>query len=89
MWQEVHLDRYDRCTNEISNFNGELFCQHRNMPAGSYQDSCTNAHMMFENSTIVALCRDTAGQYHSAALVDPNGCTGDISNTNGNLTCPR
>jgi hypothetical protein len=58
-----------------------------NMPAGSYQQSCTNVRV--RGGTLVASCTNNGGQRVRSSLII-NSCTGaDIGNVNGQLTCVR
>jgi hypothetical protein len=84
----VYLQRQDLCTGDISNYDGELMCQHESgLPYGSYLFTCTNAHMNY-GGTLVALCQTGSGGWRRTTI-NPVGCTGDIRNDNGNLACPR
>ncbi len=59
----------------------------QNLPAGSYQGSCTN--MRIRGNTLVASCTNTSGQRVRSSL-NVSTCTGaDIGNVNGQLTCVR
>lgn len=56
-------------------------------PPGSYRDSCTNIQVRFW--TLFANCQDRDGRWRSAVLADVKGCTGDVTNVNGELRCER
>jgi hypothetical protein len=57
------------------------------MPAGSYQQSCTNVRV--RGATLTASCTNNSGQRVRSSLA-VNSCTGaDIGNVNGQLTCVR
>lgn len=57
------------------------------MPAGSYQQSCTNVRV--RGTTLTASCTNNGGQRVRSSL-NVNSCTGaDIGNVNGQLTCVR
>ena len=57
------------------------------IPAGSYQQSCTNVRV--RGRTLVASCTNNSGQRVRSSLAI-NSCTGaDIGNVNGQLTCVR
>src|SRR5262249_27502157 len=55
------------------------------VPQGSYLRSCTDVGM--RGDTLFARCRRTDGRDQQASLAGVNRCSGDISNTNGALTC--
>ncbi|MGE0723502.1 MAG: beta/gamma crystallin-related protein [Alphaproteobacteria bacterium] len=54
-------------------------------PAGSYLQSCTNAHIG-RGGRLVADCLDRRGRYQRSAL-DYRACRGDIWNRDGQLAC--
>ena len=56
-------------------------------PAGSYLETCT--HVRGFGDRIVADCRRVDGGWSRTALRDVDGCTSDISNQNGQLSCIR
>jgi hypothetical protein len=56
----------------------------RRVPHGSYLDSCT--HVGMRGDRLVADCRRRDGSWQRTAL-DIRGCSGDIGNRNGHLTC--
>ena len=55
------------------------------LPQGSYLDTCNDARV--QGMSLVAHCRDSAGIERSSALINYNRCVGDITNTDGVLTC--
>jgi hypothetical protein len=59
--------------------------QAQGMPPGSYQQSCTDAHI--ERGALVANCRSEHGRMQRSVLADVGRCTGDIGNINGALQC--
>lgn len=59
----------------------------RQIPSGSYLATCRD--VWFDGETLFAECQTMRGKWQNAALYDPYGCVGDISNQNGNLTCAR
>jgi hypothetical protein len=59
--------------------------QAQGVPPGSYQQSCTDAHI--ERGALVATCRGERGRVQRSALADVGRCTGDIGNNNGVLQC--
>lgn len=85
--RDAYLYNYHECRNEITNFLGFLICQQERVPGGSYQDSCTNAHLDHD-SNLIAVCRTNRGTERYTILRDRFGCE-DISNNNGHLTCNR
>ena len=56
-------------------------------PPGTYQQSCKNISVRGDD--LRARCKDSYGRYHDTALDHADRCWGDISNSNGNLTCNR
>jgi hypothetical protein len=54
-------------------------------PAGSYLQSCRNAHIYGHHLT--ADCRRADGAWEQTSLFDLNRCSGDIANANGRLVC--
>ena len=56
-------------------------------PEGSYQQSCRN--FTASRGTLTAECKTRAGVWTSTTLDNYRGCSGDISNNNGSLTCDR
>jgi hypothetical protein len=55
-------------------------------PQGSYLGSCT--HVRMHGDRLVAQCRRINGAWDRTAL-DVAGCSGDIANLNGHLSCNR
>jgi hypothetical protein len=56
-------------------------------PEGSYQKSCRN--FTASQGTLTAECQTTSGSWNNTTLAQYRGCSGDISNNNGTLTCAR
>ena len=64
-----------------------VLAQGYGIPAGSYQQSCTNIRV--RGATITASCTNNSGQRVRSSLA-VNSCAGaDIGNVNGQLTCVR
>ena len=57
------------------------------LPAGSYAQTCTNAHYMGAER-LVADCPDRVGNFTRTAI-DWQTCQGDIYNVDGRLDCRR
>jgi len=55
------------------------------MPRGSYAQTCQDVR--FDGVMLSAICLTARGQYVQARLA-VSSCRGDISNINGQLTCP-
>lgn len=80
----AQLPRLSTCVpGSIVNRAGGLDCMHGNRPPpdGSYRQSCGNIWM--QDNMLSADC----GSTHSN--LDIRGCTGDIANIHGLLTCPK
>jgi hypothetical protein len=56
-------------------------------PEGSYQQSCRN--FTASKGTLTAECQTASGSWNNTTLAEYRGCSGDISNKNGALTCAR
>jgi hypothetical protein len=57
------------------------------IPAGSYQGSCTNARML--GGALIAFCRADRGTWQTTGVAEADQCQGDIKNVNGALSCNR
>jgi hypothetical protein len=82
------LRRADQCRGDIRNEDGHLACDNiasRDLPPGSYQQSCINATL--EGTTLTADCRTRNGQYGRSRLEQVDQCRGDIRNQDGHLAC--
>jgi hypothetical protein len=81
------LSRYEKCSTEIVNKNGNLECPHTatSLPPGPYTESCKNAQM--KGTTLHAVCRSVDGREMPVALKDANRCSQGVANMNGVLTC--
>ena len=64
-----------------------VLAQGYGIPAGSYQQSCTNIRV--RGATLIASCTNNSGQRVRSSIA-LNTCTGaDIGNVNGQLACVR
>ncbi|MFG1346263.1 CVNH domain-containing protein [Xanthobacter autotrophicus DSM 431] len=100
-WVGARLNDFPSCRGDISNQNGQLWCERRPAPPppgpppgphgfgppGSYNRSCTRIE--FRNGVLSAFCRTVMGNWQPSVLNTLN-CEprADISNQNGTLTCP-
>lgn len=85
----AQLAQISRCfPGSIENHGGALVCTYGNRtpPAGSYRQSCANLTMI--DNSLSANCRTISNASRSSSL-DVRGCTGDISNIDGFLTCAK
>lgn len=57
------------------------------VPEGSYQQSCRN--FAANHGMLSAECKSRNGEWANTQLDEYRGCTGDISNNNGQLTCQK
>lgn len=96
-WATSRLPDFRSCRGDISNQNGQLWCQRRPAPPpppppvvgppGSYRQSCTNIN--FRNGTLSASCRTRSGNWRPSVLNTLTCQPGsDISNQDGSLFCP-
>jgi hypothetical protein len=74
------------CVGDIANIFGELVCDGRRLPPGSYSRSCNACSA--EGSALRCTCRDTKGASIKTAL-DLASCAwrSDITNKDGHLQC--
>jgi hypothetical protein len=74
------------CVGDIANIMGELVCDGRRLPRGSYSQSCNACAA--EGSALRCTCRDTKGVMIKTAL-DLASCEwgSDITNKDGHLQC--
>ncbi|QRG07625.1 hypothetical protein EZH22_04305 [Xanthobacter dioxanivorans] len=97
-WVGARLNDFPSCRGDISNQNGQLWCERRAAPPppgpggfgprGSYQQSCNRIE--FRNGVLSGFCRTRAGNWQATMLNTLNCQPGsDISNQDGNLFCPR
>lgn len=56
------------------------------LPNGSYQQSCTGCTYDPNSGTLQCSCT-TGGGWQNASTLDVGGCSGDISNDDGQLSC--
>ena len=83
----IHTRLYiGNCAGDISNVFGELVCQGRRLPTGSYARTCTSCRA--EGSSLQCTCRDTKEARINTAL-DLASCEWrrDIFNKDGHLQC--
>ena len=83
----IHTRLYiGNCAGDISNVFGELVCQSRRLPRGTYERTCTSCRA--EGSSLQCTCRDTKQQAINTAL-DLASCEWrrDIFNKDGHLQC--
>ncbi|HSG30229.1 MAG TPA: CVNH domain-containing protein [Thermodesulfobacteriota bacterium] len=86
------LEEIDRCTGDISNYDGYLTCRKTGeVPSGSYQQSCINPSITSDSGgrTLRALCRTISEDTNATSLREPDSCVGDISNNDGHLICRK
>jgi CVNH domain len=75
------------CVGDIANIDGQLMCNRRRIPAGSYRQTCTGATM--NGDTLSASCRTIDGRWVNTRLGAVRECTGDLANLDGTLSCSR
>ena len=83
----IHTRLYiGNCAGDISNVFGELVCQSRRLPSGTYARTCTSCRT--EGSSLQCTCRDTKEKPINTAL-DLASCEWrrDIYNKDGHLQC--
>jgi hypothetical protein len=83
----IHTRLYvGTCVGDISNVFGELVCQSRRLPTGSYARTCTACRA--DGSSLQCSCRDTKQNPIDTAL-DLSSCQWrrDIYNKDGHLQC--
>jgi hypothetical protein len=74
------------CVGDITNVFGELVCEGRRLPQGSYSQSCTACSS--EGSSLRCTCRDTKSNPIKTQLdLASCGWGGRITNTDGHLQC--
>lgn len=84
---QIHTRLYVRdCTDDITNVQGELVCERRRLPSGSYDRTCSACTT--RGSSLQCSCRDTKQESIKTAL-DLASCawTGNITNKDGHLQC--
>ena len=63
----IHTRLYVRdCNGDITNVSGELVCNHRNLPSGSFNRTCSACTA--EGSSLRCTCRDTKQESIKTAL---------------------
>lgn len=83
----IHSRLYVRdCGGDITNVFGELVCESRRLPRGSYSQSCSSCSA--EGSSLRCTCRDTKQAAIKTAL-DLASCdwNSSITNKDGHLQC--
>jgi hypothetical protein len=93
-WVVTRLNDFPSCRGDISNQDGQLWCQRRPVPPppavgprGSYRQTCTRVE--FRNGVLSAFCLTRGGNYQPSVLNTLTCQPGsDISNQNGQLFCP-
>jgi len=74
------------CVGDIENVNGELVCQNRRLPSGTYTQTCTACAS--EGGSLRCTCRDTK-QAPIKTQLDLTSCdrSSRITNKDGHLQC--
>lgn len=94
-WVATRLNNFPGCRSDISNQNGQLWCERRPVapppppppPRGSYLNSC-RAVIVGKAGVLRAQCQRVNGTWTPAALNLANCRPGrDIANLNGRLVC--
>jgi len=75
------------CVDDIANIDGQLACNRRGVPGGSYRQTCVGAAM--QGDTLSARCRTIDGRWVDTWLRAVRECVGDIANLDGTLSCSR
>ncbi|MBK8010992.1 MAG: hypothetical protein IPK13_06550 [Deltaproteobacteria bacterium] len=57
------------------------------LPTGSYADTCRDVSL--SGTTLVATCQTARGAWTKTSLPSFRDCTGDIANSDGQLSCPK
>ena len=93
-WNDTSLNDIGRCVGEIANINGQLQCNREaraviagRAPEGSYAGTCRDIHL--DGNRLYARCQNGNGEWIDTSLDNLDGCTGDISNIEGQLRCRR
>ena len=88
-WVTTQLDNYVACQGDISNIDGTLTCPRINAaaPDGSFRQTCRN--IFVDDTTLLASCRNLAGDWVSTSLGDFSSCRGEVYNSDGILSCDR
>jgi hypothetical protein len=85
-WIPGAIVGFGACQGDIFNFNGALLCNRAPLPAGSYQQSCSE--MWVDGDTLHARCRTSGGGVLTAQLTEISRCfPGSIENHGGALVC--
>ncbi|MBZ5534139.1 MAG: CVNH domain-containing protein [Acidobacteriia bacterium] len=87
----AQLTQFSHCLpGSIENHGGTLVCTFGNQPPpqGSYRQSCSNIAMTDFTLTASCVTGSTRVLAQTSSL-DVRGCTGDIANIHGFLTCPK
>lgn len=91
-WIPARLEHVDHCSGDITNVEGQLFCNKGEgdrgyYPPGSYTQTCRDIHV--DGDRIFARCQTANGDWNGTSLDDFRRCRSEIANDNGNLTCGR
>jgi hypothetical protein len=82
------LADYPSCIGDIANFDGALGCSKGSPPPdGSYRRTCRD--FFVAGNVLKAECKDRGGSWQVTSLENFQGCTGQVSNIDGFLTCHR
>jgi CVNH domain/Astacin (Peptidase family M12A) len=86
-WWRTALSNWKACPVGPSNLDGRLDCGAFPAPAGSYRNSCRD--FAIDDVMLAATCRTRGGAWNRTQLAAYESCTGDISNQDGRLDCPK
>lgn len=86
-WWKTALSNWRACPSGLANSDGRLSCTSRPLPDGSYRQSCRD--MAVDGDFLAATCRTRSGAWGRTQLAGVRACTGDISNQDGILQCPK
>lgn len=86
-WWRTALRNWRACSGGLINSDGRLSCGSRPLPEGSYRQSCRD--MAIDGDFLAATCGTINGRWNRTQLAGVRTCTGDISNQDGILQCPK
>lgn len=86
-WWRTMLSNWNACPGGLTNSDGRLSCGAQPLPEGSYRESCRD--MAVDGDFLAATCRSGSGEWKRTQLPGVRACTGDISNQDGTLQCPK